>query len=160
MYVLDPICISTEGQVAPTGLQPFSLSTKGIVCVREDARGGDPEGAWEKGRRQFERRLADVPRETSDDLRADRAQVTELLADLELERIEAEQLLEVQFDQVDTRELEARERIIFLGAFRAQRRLEELERQIQYARELRRKLDDEIILMLAVVAMFFTKDQV
>lgn len=150
-YVLDPLCISTRGEVTPTGLQPFALTTSGEICMPRAGGGGDPEGAWERVRRRYENRRRHVPHETQFE---QVEELTALAADLDAEISNAQQLLELDLEDVDTLILEQRERVIFLEAFRAQRNIDELRQMIELAQEHRRLLNNDIALHLAIAAIF------
>lgn len=161
-YVLDPICISTEGEVTPTGLQDFALSTAGIVCrALDDGIGGDPEGAWERIRRQYERRLKTLKRTvTTESITGELAELDVVLEefDAEADELRGNQLQDLPVDELVefVREAEKKETLIFLEAVRSQRRLQELELAIALARKLRDELDEELALVLALTVLLHT----
>lgn len=180
-YVLDPICISSEGQIAPTGLQDFALSTYGIVCLAPAVGGGDPEGAWGGARRQFERirraRQLERAREQQDVSREKRLVeeelddldevITELERELALIRDQQGPILSIDIAalQEAMREKQAfqrmrdeeirRDNLIYLNAVREQRRAEEMARVIQIARDLRKRLNEELAVAAAIAALLF-----
>jgi hypothetical protein len=162
-YVLDPICISTEGQVSQTVLQDFALSTVGIVCSPVAEGGGTPEGSWDRRKRVIEarRRQLRKPRtlKPGDDKRFELevAEMDAVIVDLESDRQYQEQLQAVELEDIAkiSRDLAARERVVFIEAARAERKLEELAALIEQAKQLREELDIELALILAVFAIFF-----
>lgn len=161
-YVLDPICISTEGQVTPTGLQDFALSTAGIVCrALDDGIGGDPEGAWGGIRRQYERRLRTLKRTVTEESIADELEELDQVLDEfedEAEGLRGNQLQDLPVNELVAfvRDAEKKETLVFLEAVRSQRRLEELELAIALARKLRDELDEELALVLALTVLLHT----
>ena len=172
---LDPISIATAGYVCGEGPDPIAIGTLGYVCEGEVAvRGGDPEGAWEKARRQFERfrrqrREAHVSHETP-------VSPTEHLDELDriIEEIEAElaALRESELAQLDLAELSAafaerqrfteltdeaidRDTVIYLEAYRRQMREDELAFNLEVARQLRVRLQNNLAVATATVAILF-----
>lgn len=174
-YILDPICLSTEGAItSQTTIQDFALSTAGTVCFPVVVGGGDPEGAWERIRRNYERTRRPGQRQVevaavedqARNLSLDMAEVNQAIEDMDLRRAELEAdevLLRLEVNELarnarqrDVEQEQARrENVIFLAAVRAQREHAELLEHLEEARRLRVRLANEVAAMLAVMAIFF-----
>ncbi len=176
---LDPISIATAGYVCGGCPDPIAIGTLGYVCAVERAvRGGDPEGAWgdryayfRRRQRQLRESERTVSRETPAELVEEIDWLDEVITDLEEQlaaiRLEDTTLLKLDlaaleeaqrerelFEQMRVEEI-TRDNVVYLAAWRAQRKEDELARLIEIGRQIRRQLQDEVAVATALVAILF-----
>ena len=172
---LEPISIATAGYVCGEGPDPIAIAHLGYVCEAEaQVIGGDPDGAWARARAYYERRRrarrAERPPEPVR-VEEELDDIDEIVAELEaelaaLERTDAALLrLELEELQAAYREREIfaamqaeeirRDNVIYLQAVRAQMRMERLQMMLEYARQRRARLSDELAVVTATVAILF-----
>ena len=177
----DVFSVLTKGYacgLGTTGYQAFALMSKGYLCDVAVRRGGDPKGAWGNARSYFERQRRQrdlargrVTRETSDDLQTE-IDVLELALEelaLELSNIRVQDTPLLQLDLVALQAARAerdafagmqieeirRDNVVFLKAFRAQARADELARLLEIGRQIKRQLQDELAVAIAIIAILF-----